>query len=87
MKRAGKKYNPYSQFPISSYFCTYSKKREKEKEREKKEGRKKREEGRKEERKKKKSRSWNTSSVFLDIFTKSMRSTLPIHLRQKSQVI
>ena len=50
MKRAGKKYNPYSQFSISSYFCTYSKKREKEKEREKKEGRKKREEGRKEER-------------------------------------
>lgn len=45
MKRAGKKYNPYSQFTISSYFCTYSKKREteKEKEREKKEGRRKEE--------------------------------------------
>lgn len=45
MKRAGKKYNPYSQFSISSYFCTYSKKREteKEKEREKKEGRRKEE--------------------------------------------
>jgi len=45
LKRAGKKYNPYSQFSISSYFCTYSKKREteKEKEREKKEGRRKEE--------------------------------------------
>ena len=45
MKRAGKKYNPYSQFSISSYFCTYSTKREteKEKEREKKEGRRKEE--------------------------------------------
>lgn len=45
MKRSGKKYNPYSQFSISSYFCTYSKKREteKEKEREKKEGRRKEE--------------------------------------------